>query len=171
MKLISSNIIHPDQDEKTILEIVIRVKEILAHSKIKIPGYLPLEISHHYGINQFMKYGCVIISIINRAYCKKIIILFPGQENPAHMHKIKEETFQVLDGSMVLTVDGNNYSLKAGELFTVEREKLHSFSSESGCVFEEISTSHHNDDSYYEDQKISKQTSRERKTFVTEWQV
>lgn len=171
MEIITSNIISTNQYKKNIFEIVTKVKEILENSHIIIPDYLPLEISHHYGINHFFKYGCIIISIINRTYCKKIIILFPGQKNPTHMHKIKEETFQVLNGSMILTVDGNDYKLAVGDLFTIERETKHSFCSENGCVFEEISTTHHDNDSYYEDSKITMQKLTERKTIVTKWQL
>lgn len=170
MKVRTSNINYTSEDEKLISEIIITIKEILHEAKIIIPNYCPLEISHHYGLNQFNKYGCVIITIINRAYCKKIIILFPGQKNPKHMHKEKEETFHVLAGNMIITLNENAYHLNAGELITIEQEMTHSFYSKNGCVFEEISTNHNSDDSYYFDHKISKQSLLERKTLVTEWQ-
>ena len=41
--------------------------------------------------------------------------------------------------------------MKKGETKTVERGIKHSFSSKSGCVFEEISTTHIKNDSYYDD--------------------
>ncbi len=169
MKIVSSNTGYIDRNYKMVSKIVSKVKIILENSKIIIPDYFPLEISHHYGINQFPKYGCVTISIVNRAYCKKIIVLFPGQKHPAHMHDIKEETFHVLSGSMILTTNGNNYNLNAGELFTIERRISHSFYSEHGCVFEEISTTHNPDDSYYEDKTIAQKQPTERKTIVTHW--
>lgn len=157
------------QDYEMVLEIVSKVKTILKNSKILIPDYLPLEISHHYGIEQFSKYGCVTIGIINRAYCKKIIVLLPRQKHPSHRHNIKEETFHVLNGSMILTSNGNNYNLNAGELFTIEPGISHSFYSELGCVFEEISTTHYANDSYYEDEAIAQKQPTERKTLVTDW--
>lgn len=158
-----------NQDYEIISEIISKVKKILKNSKIIIPPYLPIEISHHYGIDHFFKYGCVTINIINRAYCKKIIILFPKQKHPEHTHFIKEETFHILNGGMTLTANGINYDLKAGELFTIERGVLHSFCSKSGCVFEEISTTHHTEDSYYVDETITLKQLTERKTLVTEW--
>ena len=158
------------EEEQIFSEIVRYVIATLKEAKIKLPKHISLEISHHYGIKNFMKYGCVLITVINRIYCKKIIILFPGQTHPAHMHKLKEETFQVLNGSMLLTVEKNNYILNEGELFTIEHDIMHSFSSENGCVFEEISTTHMLNDSYYFDPQISVQNLTERKTIVTEWQ-
>lgn len=169
MKIVSSHTTYINQDYETVSEIVSKVKTILKNSKIIIPGYFPIEISHPYGIDRFSKYGCVTINIINRAYCKKIIVLLPRQKHPMHTHYIKEETFQVLNGSMILTANGNNYNLKAGELFTIEHGISHSFYSEDSCVFEEISTTHHADDSYYEDEAIAKKQLTERKTFVTDW--
>lgn len=169
MKIISSNSDYFSHRNETVFEIVSKVKTVLENSKIIIPDYFPLEISHHYGIDQFAKYGCVTISIINRAYCKKIIILFPEQKHPAHRHDIKEESFHVLNGSMILTANGNIYDLRAGELFTIERRISHSFYSKYGCVFEEISTTHNANDSYYEDKTIAQKQPEERKTLVTHW--
>ena len=70
---------------------------------------------------------------------------------------------------MILTTNENTHELKAGELFTIEQGISHSFYSEDGCVFEEISTTHLADDSYYEDEIISQKQLTERKTLVTDW--
>lgn len=169
MKIVSNQTSYINQDYEIVSEIICKVKIILKNSKIIIPDYFPIEISHHYGIDLFSKYGCVIINIINRAYCKKIIVLFPKQQHPTHTHYIKEETFHVLNGSMILTANKNNYELKVGELFTIESGISHSFYSENGCVFEEISTAHLIEDSYYEDEVIAQKQLTERKTLVTDW--
>jgi N-acetylneuraminate synthase len=145
------------------------VKGLLYEAKVVIPKEFKLELSHHYGMEHFRHFGCTIVSIINREYCKKILIVLPGQSNPTHTHKIKEETFQVLSGSLELTVDGQTYHLVAGEIFTVERLKPHSFTSVDGCVFEEVSTTHARNDSYYEDPKIQDLDPMERKTILTNW--
>lgn len=170
MQLLTSYNIN-SKDKNLINEIIVYVKNVLDDAKIKIPHDIPLEISHHYGLSMFMKYGCVLLNIINRAYCKKIIIVFPGQSNPRHTHKIKEETFQVLNGSLAITIENEMYVLNNGDLFTIKPEIAHSFSSETGCVFEEISTNHMPEDSYYEDQTIATQKSSERKTLIFEWQL
>lgn len=145
------------------------VKSLLYEAKVVIPKEFALEVSHHYGMEHFRSYGCTIVSIVNRDYCKKILVVLPGQTNPTHTHKIKEETFQVLSGSLELTVDGEVYKLSPGELFTVEPFKPHSFTSSEGCVFEEISTTHARGDSYYDDEAIQALDPMERKTILTDW--
>lgn len=145
------------------------VKGMLYEAKIVIPKEFDLEISHHYGMEHFRHYGCTMVSIINREYCKKILIVLPGQINPTHTHKIKEETFQVLSGSLNLTVLDRTYHLKPGEIFTVERNKPHSFTSTEGCVFEEVSSTHVRNDSYYHDPRIQEMDPMERKTILKDW--
>ena len=34
-------------------------------------GKINYEISHHYGLDKFKKFGIVILNIINEEYCKK----------------------------------------------------------------------------------------------------
>ncbi|MCR5508143.1 MAG: N-acetylneuraminate synthase family protein [Lachnospiraceae bacterium] len=145
------------------------VKGMLYEAKIVIPKEFDLEISHHYGVEHFRHYGCTIINIINREYCKKILIVLPGQINPTHTHKIKEETFQVLYGSLELTIEDRTVHLGVGEIFTVERYMAHSFTSVDGCVFEEISSTHARKDSYYADPKIQSMDPMERKTILKDW--
>lgn len=169
MEVISSCNLHKNHRYNLIKKVTYDVINILQDAKIIISDNFPLEISHHYGIDCFFKYGCVTISIINRAYCKKIIILFPQQEHPAHIHKIKDETFHILQGDMFLTADKKSYSLNAGDLYTIESGVLHSFGSKNGCIFEEISTTHSANDSYYEDEVIARKEIAQRKTFVKYW--
>ena len=52
---------------------------------------------------------------------------------------------------------------------TVGRGQIHSFSSEQGVIFEEISTTHIKNDSYYEDAQIASQDPIERKTYIKDW--
>lgn len=145
------------------------VKGLLYEAHIVIGNEFELELSHHYGLKHFRHYGATIINIINRKYCKKLIVILPGQEHPMHAHKIKEETFQVLYGTLNLTLDGKICKLKAGEIMTVERGALHAFSSAEGCIFEEVSTTHVRNDSYYEDETISSLDPLERKTILKDW--
>ena len=52
------------------------------------------------------KLAVLIINVVNREYCKKLIVLLPGQKHPEQYHNIKEETFVVLYGDVALTLDG-----------------------------------------------------------------
>jgi sialic acid synthase SpsE/mannose-6-phosphate isomerase-like protein (cupin superfamily) len=150
-----------------VLEIVNKIKDLLIKSKVYLPNKLDFELSHHYGIENYSKYGAAIVSVINREYCKKLIILFPGQENPSHHHVKKEETFHILYGSLIINIDGKEKEYNEGEMIVIERGVKHSFSSKSGCVFEEISTTHYKDDSFYGDEKIM--NNKDRKTQLTFW--
>ena len=46
-----------------------------------------------YDMDKFEKVGALLITIINRDYCKKLIAQLPGQSHPSHYHEKKEETF------------------------------------------------------------------------------
>ncbi len=151
-----------------ILEIMRKVRDVLLVSKVTLPNRMDFEFSHHYGIDQFEEWGATIINCINREYCKKMIILLPGQKHPLHYHVKKEETFNVLYGDVTITLNGEEKEYRPGDMVVVERGCRHSFSSQSGAIFEEISTTHVLQDSFYDDPKVKK--IEERKTPITFWQ-
>ena len=144
-------------------------KGMIYEAGIRITSDHVIELSHHYGLKNFKSQGALIINIINREYCKKLIVTFPGQNHPVHRHKKKEETFQLLWGSLNVVMNNNSYNLKPGETLLVERGANHSFSSDTGAIFEEISTTHIKNDSYYEDEKIACKDPIERKTTIESW--
>ena len=137
---------------------------------VKIGKHSDIEISHHYGLSRFREFGAVIIDIINRKYCKKLIIQLPRQKHPYHYHKKKEETFQILYGNLEVEVDGESMSLSQGDIATVKQTKWHKFHTLNGVIFEEISTTHYNNDSFYEDNDISTLKREDRKTIVRNWE-
>ena len=150
-----------------VLGIVRQVRDILLASRIALPDRLEMELSHHYGLNKFGEWGATIINCINREYCKKLIIVLPGQKHPVHYHKRKEETFHILYGDVAVDVAGNAKRNKNGEMIIVERGAKHSFGSETGAIIEEISTTHYKDDSFYDDASIL--NNQNRKTGLTFW--
>lgn len=152
-----------------IRSIIHDVKGMLYEAKIVVGPQFELELSHHYGLEHFRNYGATIINIINREYCKKLIVILPGQKHPNHMHKIKEESFQVLSGTLTLTLNGITKDINSGEVVTVERGVNHAFTSKYGCIFEEVSTTHVKNDSYYEDEKIANLDLISRKTILEDW--
>lgn len=145
------------------------VKALLNQARVALNSDFEVEYSHHYGIAKFRKTGAVIINCINREYCKKIIVQLPGQRHPPHFHKRKEETFQVLHGSLDVSVEGHVRTLRPGETCLIQPGVWHSFATQTGCVFEEISTTHYNDDSFYKDKRINRMDRSERKTIVDHW--
>ena len=154
------------QDTRSIIH---EIKGMLYEAKIVVGKEFELELSHHYGMDKFRKYGATIVNIINREYCKKIIVLLSGQINPTHMHKKKVETFQVLSGILNIKIDEKEISVKPGEIVTVERFEKHSFKTIGGCIFEEISTTHMRNDSFYDDDYINKTDPMSRKTILKDW--
>ncbi len=155
-----------DNREK-IYAIVLQVKKVLEDGKVRVPGMLDLEISHHYGVDRFNEVGCTLINFINREYCKKLIVLVPGQSHPEQYHHKKEETFHVLHGEVEFIMDGKKSSGKPGDIVVVERGVKHIFSSKTGAIIEEISSTHYKDDSFYTDPAIAK--NKQRKTTITYW--
>lgn len=150
-----------------VYQILRAVKKLLRKCTVALPKRLDFEISHHYGLDRFEEFGATIINCFNREYCKKLIVLLPGQTHPEQHHKIKEETFHILHGAIRLTLDGEERSLGAGDIVTVDRGVRHAFGSKSGAVIEEISSKHQADDSYYSDPAVTSNVSR--KTRITYW--
>ena len=156
-----------ERSQKVRIDAIVRqVKGMLNDARIKVNQDSGIEISHHYGLDRFREFGAVIIDVINREYCKKLICQLPRQKHPYHFHKRKEETFQILYGDLEVEKDGEPYVLKEGDLFLVEPNHWHKFSTMHGVIFEEISTTHYNDDSFYQDEAIQKLPREERKTKV-----
>jgi sialic acid synthase SpsE/mannose-6-phosphate isomerase-like protein (cupin superfamily) len=147
--------------------IISKVSEVLKQGNVKIPQKIDIEISHHYGIEQFEKFGCTIFNFINREYCKKLIICLPGQVHPSQFHKQKEEAFHLLHGTLTLFVNGLAQECLPGDIVVVKRGDTHSFVSQTGAVIEEISSTHIVGDSFYEDETIMKNP--HRKTALTYW--
>lgn len=148
-------------------EIVQRVRAQLSGSHVVVPGRVDLEISHHYGLENFDKVGMNMLTVVNRGYCKKLLMLLPGQKHPEQYHKLKEETFHVLHGELVLTLDGVERLCHPGDVVTVEPGVRHAFHSEGGAIIEELSSTHYANDSFYTDEAIN--ANRDRKTLLSYW--
>jgi N-acetylneuraminate synthase len=145
------------------------VKALLNEASVELNSDFQLEFSHHYGMENFREVGALIINCINREYCKKIIVQLPGQKHPVHFHKRKEETFQILHGVLETEVDGHRRTLHPGETALVQPGVWHRFWTDTGCVFEEVSTTHYNNDSVYNDRRINEMQREQRKTVAEHW--
>ena len=150
-----------------IWDIAQRAKALLDQSRIVVPGHADLEVSHHYGLDRFYATGLVLITVVNRGYCKKLLVSLPGQAHPEQYHKQKEETFHVLFGEVHLTLDGETRICQPGDVVTIEPGVRHAFTSPSGSVIEEISSTHFLNDSFYSDESIN--LNKDRKTLLTYW--
>lgn len=154
--------------QATVRAILQDVKKLLKKSRITLPSSRSdLEISHHYGLEHFYESGAVLLNFVNREYCKKLLVMVPGQQHPEHAHRQKEETFYVVYGDMKISLDGEEKTYKAGDLILVKRGVKHGFATRNGVIFEEISSTHHTNDSYYSDPRVMQNGSR--KTLLTYW--
>lgn len=156
-------------DEQLVYQIMLQVRGMLNKANIHINADASIEISHHYGLRRFREFGAVIITCVNRSYAKKLIVQLPRQKHPYHFHRQKEETFQLLDGDLEIVKQGERVSLLPGDTFLVEPNSWHKFHTLDGAIVEEVSTTHFNDDSFYEDPEIAAMSRDQRKTKVDSW--
>ena len=86
--------------------------------------------------------------IINRSYCGKILNLKKGFRCSIHHHKIKDETFYILDGKVLMEIDGTRRIMKPGDVQIIMPNQKHRFTGLEDSKIIEFSTHHREDDSY-----------------------
>ena len=156
-----------DDVQAIVLAAAQQVKTLLTESSINVPGGLDLELSHHYGIDRFHEVGLTMLTVVNRGYCKKLLISLPNQFHPEQYHNQKEETFHILYGDVDVTLNGVTKTYHPGDVINIEPTVRHAFISKTGAVIEEISSTHFKNDSFYTDDSINKNSNR--KTLLTYW--
>lgn len=148
-------------------KIIAQAIKLLKKSGVTVPGQLDLEISHHYGIDRFQEFGSMVITVVNRAYCKRLILLIPGQTHPEQWHELKDETYHILHGELDVRLDGELTKLKKNDILAIPVCKRHELFTQKGTIIEEISSVYEPSDSYYTDKAINANT--QRKTLVSHW--
>ena len=103
-----------------VLDIVRKVAKFTSDSGIVLPKGAILEVSHHYGLEKFHETGMSMVTVVNEEYCKKVLIMLPGQNHPEQYHEKKKETFHVVHGSVDLVLDGDSKVAKPGDVITIE---------------------------------------------------
>ena len=157
------------QDDQTVYRIMLQVRGMLNAAGIYINKDAEVEISHHYGLGRFREFGAILVTCINREYAKKLVVQLPRQKHPYHHHQKKEETFQLLAGDVEIIKDGHRFQLRPGDTLLVKPGEWHKFHTLEGCVFEEISSTAFENDSFYEDPSIASLPRETRKTRVENW--
>ncbi len=148
-------------------DIVRDVRALIRKSKVQVPGQCELEISHHYGIDRFRESGLTAITVVNRDYCKRLMVVLPGQKHPEQWHKQKDETYHILHGDVTVDLEGATTTHKSNDIVTIPHGTRHSFWTKNGAVIEEVSSAYAQADSWYTDEAIM--SNPNRKTFVTYW--
>ena len=155
-------------DTRSLIHGVVRdVKALLKTSGAIVPAQFRLEVSHHYGLERFREFGSATITVVNREYCKRVILVLPGQSHPEQWHEFKDETYHLLHGEIELNLAGEVRKVGRNEVVVIPRGTRHSFVSSIGAVIEEISSAYTQDDSYYTDSTIMQNVGR--KTYVMNW--
>ena len=75
----------------------------------------------------------------------------------------------MLFGDMEVELEGKRINPQPGDTVLVEPGTWHKFHTLDGAIFEEISTTHFNNDSFYEDERIASLSRAERKTIIPNW--
>jgi len=151
---------------KPIEKILSDTRLALSEISIALNPNVDLEISHHFGIESFYQCGAVLITVINREYAKKIVVMFENQSHPEHFHKMKEESFILLSGKLEVNLDGKEFILKPGDTLVVPRNIKHSMKALENSVFEEISSTNYSNDSFY---TLQDELEINRKTKASLW--
>lgn len=88
----------------------------------------------------------------NELYCLKILhsngIWSSGGK--FHYHKVKDETFVVVEGTMLLDLKDKRYKLSEGMKIRIKPLTRHRFKAfTKDCTMLEVSTTHKDSDTYY----------------------
>lgn len=147
-------------------KILSRTRELLALAGVNLGANIDVEISHHFGIECFDSTGAILITLINREYAKKLVVMTKNQSHPEHFHKLKEETFLLLTGKLEVILENKNKILMPGDVLVIPRSYKHSMYALEDSVFEEISSTNFSEDSYYTD---NDKLEKNRKTSISLW--
>jgi quercetin dioxygenase-like cupin family protein len=84
----------------------------------------------------------------NKKYCGKILNIMQGYQCSLHYHKLKDETFFVIKGLVLLELGKTNYMLQEGEAIRIKPGQKHRFRGIRDSTIVEFSTHHKDADSY-----------------------
>jgi len=91
------------------------------------------------------------IWIVNRDYCGKILVLNKGFRGSIHHHKIKDETFYINKGKVLLELGSKKMVMTLGNSIIIEPNQKHRFTGLEDSEIIEFS-SHHEDGDTYRDE-------------------
>ena len=84
---------------------------------------------------------------------------------------VPKRTGKLTIPSIMINIDGKKSKLCLGDTVLIKPNQWHKFHTLDGAIFEEVSTTHYNDDSIYEDERIARLPRNERKTQITNWEA
>jgi len=93
-------------------------------------------------------WGSEVWLVNNDMYCGKILSLNKDAHCSLHYHKIKEETFFILEGKVLMEVGKDTRTMVCGDSVHIKPRTNHRFTGLVDSKILEISTQHFEDDSY-----------------------
>jgi mannose-6-phosphate isomerase-like protein (cupin superfamily) len=70
-------------------------------------------------------WGSVATYAQNQPSTVRVITVEPGQETSVHFHRMRDETWVVLDPGLVVEIDGRSIATSPGDEFVVPAEQTH----------------------------------------------
>ena len=86
--------------------------------------------------------------IANRDYCGKKLVLNKGFRCSMHHHKLKDETFYILNGKVLLEIGMQKSIMLPGDSMLIKPGQKHRFTGLEDSEIIEFSTHHEDADSY-----------------------
>ena len=122
---------------------------------LALPPVEPLVLD--FGLGDFDRTGLIEYWIANETaagYCGKYLFVFAGQTCPMHRHRIKHETFFLLEGRLDVAYDGRRQVLERGGVLPIEPGRYHAFTGLVPSLLLELSMPCAIDDNYFESPAI-----------------
>lgn len=87
--------------------------------------------------------------IVNTSeYCGKFLYLDKGKRSSLHFHKIKDETFYILSGKVLMELSNEVIVMEKGKSKRIKPFNCHRFSGLEDSIITEFSSHHEDSDSY-----------------------
>lgn len=131
-------------------------ERVIAGWGLTMPPGDPLVL--HFGLDEFEKVGEIEYWIVNdtdNRYCGKFLFLFEAQRCPCHFHKLKDETFYIVRGTVAMEVNGENLKLEPGSVYKMGPGMRHTFAASGGpALVLEVSLPSVQGDNVFDDKRI-----------------
>ncbi len=156
---------------KIIKDAVHEVKALLNLAHVPLTTEFTVEYSHHYGVQNFRKFGAVLINVINREYCKKVLVQLAGPDASVALPQAQGRNLPLAaTGRLHVEVEVRLRVARARAIRCWYSRRLAPILDGDGLrirgdLDQRISTN----DSVYRDDAINKLHPAQRKTVVDHW--
>jgi D-lyxose ketol-isomerase len=132
-----------------------RFQQQVAQWGLVLPPVKPLVLD--FGLGDFERVGLIEYWIANETaagYCGKYLFVFKGQTCPRHRHRVKHETFFLLEGRLEVEFDGTIRILERGGVLPIAPHHYHRFTGLEPSLLLELSMPCAIEDNEFEDTRI-----------------